>query len=144
MKKILWKRFSEQKKCVRRRNKASAARFLMSINSREKSCSFSADGALIVSLYRAVDFFVFHAFLSSLKIPWQKSRRKQSGLPADIYVLHMYPESRQSDPHWLKKWRRSNNQALCSTQVAAENSGAYRKDEKYLRWYEVTEDVFLL
>lgn len=63
------KRFSEQKKCVRRRDKGSAARSLMSINSREKSRSFSADGALIVSLYRAVDFSGFHAFLSSLKSP---------------------------------------------------------------------------
>ncbi len=159
-------RFSEQKKCVRRGDKASAARLLMRINSREKSLCWWGFNCFAPPPH-SVEFLCL--FLSSLKSPhaschscrvhlvdeWlhltpQKDKRgmkgekkmqggkgdkKQPGLPADIYILQMYPESRQSDPHWLKKWKYSNNQALCSAQVPAGDRRAYREDEGYLDRY---------
>lgn len=159
-------RFSEQKKCVRRGDKASAARLLMRINSREKSlrwwgfnCFAPPPPFCRVSL--SVFIFpqkssCFMSLLQSASSGWMitfntperqegmkgekkmqggKGDKKQPGLPADIYILQMYPESRQSDPHWLKKWKYSNNQALCSAQVPAGDRRAYSEDEGYLDRY---------
>lgn len=157
-------RFSEQKKCVRRGDKASATRLLMRINSREKSlrwwgfnCFASPPPFCRVSL--SVFIFpqkssCFMSLLQSASSGWmitfntperqegdegreKKNARRQRGqkaarLASRYNILQMYPESRQSDPHWLKKWKYSNNQALCSAQVPAGDRRAYREDEGYL------------